>query len=1430
MSHIPKQKFKKRRQGSTLGVQTGGQTHRPSTALSRAPTVVSLLALVTLTAGCSKFWQRLTHGSAPTPNNSYQPAENYEGGITIAAGLPKLLQGSTTLEHPGGGFIPVRVFNGHQHILVQGTLSPEGFSTLLAQTSTLGGAPAERTRYFKETLQTELRKINTHAKLINPTLLPEVGYFSAWVAYDQYENLRSVRGLSHSFLMDPVVVARMDERTVRKMAAELGPGGVSLNGQGNFDEMSGLKSMGVPEFVDAVEQELATRVNGDQVKVGITDTGITFNHPAFTDATGKSRIVYMKDFSGEGRVFFNPAAAFEVTIPNASEIPEGAAAAAVLLLTAEYLEAVKGAGASPVADTFSRIERKAILVSPELRTLLTTAGNGARLGVISEAAFENADAGETVDINANGKTDDLLWVISIPGDTPELTKLYVDTSGKGDFRTSKAVGDFNQTKQTWLSFSEKIGFDIKQVEITNSAQQPVSVLTASIVGFDPGNHGSHVAGIVGGRKTISNDRDDTLARGVAPAVNIMANRVCANNGGCNATEAIIDLAKNGAEIINMSLGGLSPYNDGYGVEETIINRLTQLYNTLFIISAGNSGPGRNTIGSPSTARLALSVGATASRAMINRQYQWAGYGKPLVLLNADTDFMLFFSSRGPTAAGGFKPNISAPGTELSSVQLNASPGGRPGLDVYWGTSMAAPAAAGAAALLLDAAKKFNLNHSENPLPLDALTLRRVLMESARPFDVTQFNPVSGATLRGQYTWIDQGAGMVNLPQAWSALKQARDARAPAAINMDRNPGDDRTGKTPVQLDYEVRVLRKNPNGLDYTGAGEPVEVPVGLDPQGEKKLVPRLGNGIWLDHAGKDSLVEVQIARRLPERLLARSDVGELQRLLNTSADHFKLETTIHGSTANWLSAGSLQELDCNINQATPSIDILGPGAVDLPTGSLGFRPSSLFVCVNRATLNALPPGDHGALIKAYRQANGVREKNASFIIPVYVTIPHRTLAGQARYEVNSSVQSFAVDRNYIDVPKGTSLVRVSLEVPAAKETGTSVKGCAGVELMVLEGANTAVPAELSPRSKAIANNCDGTGVPTLPTKRRVAYERVNPKPGVWDMHVFGRYQFSNSPYTLKVDYARITTTVESVAGGTDKLNGSFVLKVVDSSFEVIPAQETSTYSLTGIRQETQPTIKQDENLQVPDASGVVARQYPATVANVTFTTGGASKSDLDLTVLECKDAALTQCDTAATSGGATDVESASVQPKPDLFYVAVVNGYDVDQGDSTFAFTETQNFAQDDKGTLSIVQTAANQYDVAYSLDVATSTILANPNVVSGLYKAIGAITIRSAENSTLAVVPVEVSGAPSPVPSPVPTFMPMPSPVPSIGPVPSPVPTVVITAAPTVTPAPEPTVGPTPSPTRVPPDPEPTVLPTALPTTGPTAEPTTQPSSAGF
>ena len=77
-----------------------------------------------------------------------------------------------------------------------------------------------------------------------------------------------------------------------------------------------------------------------------------------------------------------------------------------------------------------------------------------------------------------------------------------------------------------------------------------------------------------------------------------------------------------------------------------------------------------------------------------------------------TDNQHPFSSRGPREDGGFKPNVIAPGAAISSTPM-WQPGGPvpgvhvlpPGYSMFNGTSMAAPQAAGAAALLVSAAKQ-----------------------------------------------------------------------------------------------------------------------------------------------------------------------------------------------------------------------------------------------------------------------------------------------------------------------------------------------------------------------------------------------------------------------------------------------------------------------------------------------------------------------------------------------------------------------------------------------------------------------------------------------------------------------------------------------------------------------------------------------------
>ncbi|MCK6592142.1 MAG: S8 family serine peptidase, partial [Polyangiaceae bacterium] len=101
---------------------------------------------------------------------------------------------------------------------------------------------------------------------------------------------------------------------------------------------------------------------------------------------------------------------------------------------------------------------------------------------------------------------------------------------------------------------------------------------------------------------------------------------------------------------------------------------------LLVFAAGNSGPDAESVGSPSVAKSALSVGATQR--------------------GASAGSMAGFSSCGPTADGRIKPEVAIPGQSIESANSDNDTGSdNCNTRTMSGTSMAAPAAAGLAALV-----------------------------------------------------------------------------------------------------------------------------------------------------------------------------------------------------------------------------------------------------------------------------------------------------------------------------------------------------------------------------------------------------------------------------------------------------------------------------------------------------------------------------------------------------------------------------------------------------------------------------------------------------------------------------------------------------------------------------------------------------------
>lgn len=1251
-----------------------------------------------------------------------------------------------------GAEIVIQKFNGKLYFQVEGTYTEEAFSKFLAPIAKK--SQKEKQAFLFQKTNRVFSKVKRQGGFAL-SRVADVGYFTFFLPYkaDLTSVLYSLDLDTKDILLNPVVYDRTAFRALREFSPlseglepRLMSSQTNLRSKERNDGFSGLSRMRVPEFLERAQADIGggVLVDGELVKLGITDTGITYNHRTFLSqkAKGVNRIQFIGDFTREGRVYFHPRAKFEVQVPEGTDESD-------LLINAEVITTPR-LPAVPLGDDLSPIKDLLIKVSPELKNRLTTPGSAAKLGVLFEESLQSEH--NRVDLNSNGNLDDRIYMILVPGATSEEDVLYVDASGTGDFREAEPLRDWNQSHQSVRFFAEKFGFTLRTDELPQKNGDPVFVRSASLAGFDPGNHGTHVAGIAAGSKTILNDLENTLARGVAPEAQILMERVCAVNMGCNATQAIIELVmKAGAELVNMSLGGLSPFNDGYGVQETIINRLTTNHNALFFISAGNSGPGRQTVGSPSVARLALSVGATSSREMIQRQYQWVGESLQASGDEIDQDFVFYFSSRGPTAAGGFKPNFTAPGTVLSAVRLNAAPGDRAGLDIYWGTSMAAPSASGAYALLLDAIKKYNLKNPESKLTTDALLLRLVLMETARPFDVSQFDPKSGQKTVGKYTWIDQGTGMVDLLAAWKKLFELRDQTPPAAVYLH--------GK-PVELEYQVIVSNIGPNGIPYDGS------------RSVEQGTPAFGGGLYLNFQGVETLRPIYIARKIPENLASGPDSAELSEQLVQTQDSFVLKTIIYGSGKKWIRAGVLEHLNCEGSLEEEYFSLQGRG-VDIETKPDGtgvpvpFSDSTLYLCIDREMIaQELGPGDHGAMVSAYRRVGNVISPVPSFMVPIYLTVPHKTLKDFTAYAVEGTVESFGISRHYISVPDGTSVLKLTLEVPALKLDATRrpARGetCSGVELMALEGANTV--SLIQGRAQARVQNCARNGVPILDEqRRRLTVVRTNPKPGVWDIHLFGLVNFLKSKYTMRIDYITGESSLNKIEGNLSALSGSLVWSLKDASHSVKLDAQKSSFLLDGLFSETSAQVQKGEKVYVEGALGVL-RVYPAEAKSVTITTGASLGNDLDLSVLECdqkaENPADKSCAVIKVSAGATDEERVEFSPKGGKTYAVQVEGYEVSKNEGHFSSGEFIGLFPE-KGNLEIMERGSD-FEVHYSMSsdqISKSKILGNELFLSGRYEVSGSLAIRTSEWLSVANIPVRIqqerresSGSSDPTTAPAP------------------------------------------------------------------------------
>ncbi|APE26228.1 serine protease [Streptomyces venezuelae] len=417
------------------------------------------------------------------------------------------------------------------------------------------------------------------------------------------------------------------------------------------------------------------------------------------------------------------------------------------------------------------------------------------------------------DINRDGDTTDVFGMLY----DPAAGTVRVDTDQNNDFTDNAPMKPYKDGNQVGYFGTDNPATEVAErtpfvVEIRKDvAMDPLGGTWVGQkrdfvnIGLVESSHGTHVAGI-----TAANSLFGGRMNGAAPGAKIVSSRACTWSGGCTntaLTEGMTDLVVNrGVDIVNMSIGGLPQQNDGDNVRSRLYTRLIDQYGVQLVISAGNEGPGINTIGDPGLADKVLSVGAAVSKET------WAAnYGSAVTKKYA----MFPFSSRGPREDGGFTPTITAPGSAVNTIPTWLPGAGVPesgytlpaGYGMLNGTSMSSPQAAGASALLISAAK-------QRGIKLSPLTLRTALTSTAQR--------IPGVAAH------EQGSGLMDIEEAWESIKDgatAHDYKVEAPVDTVIFPAP-HTGTGVYDREGGLKVGEKRVYDVTLTrtsGPNRPIE-------------------------------------------------------------------------------------------------------------------------------------------------------------------------------------------------------------------------------------------------------------------------------------------------------------------------------------------------------------------------------------------------------------------------------------------------------------------------------------------------------------------------------------------------------------------------------------------------------------------------------
>jgi subtilisin family serine protease len=344
---------------------------------------------------------------------------------------------------------------------------------------------------------------------------------------------------------------------------------------------------------------------------------------------------------------------------------------------------------------------------------------------------------------------------------------------------------------------------------------------------DEHSHGTHVTGIIAGNGAVGEtDENNALyGLGVAPGAHIVAQRIFDGVGNFKEPPTYETLTRNAVQA-GAVVGSNSWGDDTQGRYDTFAMEFDALVRDadgqtdgdqpyILEFSAGNAGPGPQTVGTPAVAKNVIATGASENDRL------------DFFLYADGPETMADFSSRGPAEDGRIKPDLVAPGTWIASLQSESATDENAWLPIspYYqyqgGTSQAGPHVSGAAAVFVQYYRQ--VHGGETPSP--ALVKAALINSATDMDDSVETGPVPN---------MDEGWGRLDL--------------TPIVGGTRAYEFVDQTNLLVTGQTYEERVI--------LADANEPLKVTLAYtDVPGFVGAIPALVNDLDLEVVGPDGRI-----------------------------------------------------------------------------------------------------------------------------------------------------------------------------------------------------------------------------------------------------------------------------------------------------------------------------------------------------------------------------------------------------------------------------------------------------------------------------------------------------------------------------------------------------------------------------------------------